>query len=74
MKRKLKRNKQITRSTKVEYQGLHFASKLEMHMYKLLRQAKIPVEYEGKTFSLVEGFDFTNASYEKTRVKKILAR
>jgi hypothetical protein len=32
-------------------------------MYKLLKQAKIPVEYEGKTFSLVEGFDFTNASY-----------
>lgn len=72
MKRKLKRNKQITRSTKVQYQGLNFASKLEMHMYKLLKQAKIPVEYEGKTFSLVEGFDFTNASYEKTRVKKYL--
>ena len=41
-------------------------------MYKLLKQAKIPVKYEGKTFSLVEGFDFTNASYEKTRVKKYL--
>tara|TARA_B100000902_G_scaffold57801_1_gene64816 strand:+ start:32914 stop:33369 length:456 start_codon:yes stop_codon:yes gene_type:complete len=72
MRRKVKRNKQITRSTKVQYQGLNFASKLEMHMYKLLKQAKIPVEYEGKTFSLVEGFDFTNASYEKTRVKKFL--
>jgi len=72
MKKKFKRNKQITRSTKVQYQGLNFASKLEMHMYKLLKQAKIPVEYEGKTFSLVEGFDFTNASYEKTRVKKYL--
>ena len=72
MKKKFKRNKQITRSTKVQYQGLNFASKLEMHMYKLLKQAKIPVKYEGKTFSLVEGFDFTNASYEKTRVKKYL--
>ena len=72
MRRKVKRNKQITRSTKVQYQGLNFASKLEMHMYKLLKQAMIPVEYERKTFSLVEGFDFTNASYEKTRVKKFL--
>lgn len=41
-------------------------------MYKLLQKAKIPVQYEGKTFSLVNGFDFTNASYEKTRLKKYL--
>ena len=71
-RKKINRRKQITRSTKVEYQGLNFASKLEMHMYKLLQKAKIPVQYEGKTFSLVNGFDFTNASYEKTRLKKYL--
>lgn len=72
MKRKKHKNRQITRSTKVEYKGVQFASKLEAHMYKLLCQAKIPVSYEGKTFSLVDGFSFTNASYEKTRVKKYL--
>lgn len=71
MKKKQKK-RQITRSTKVSYQGLDFASKLEMHMYKLLKKAKIPVDYEGKTYTLVEGFNFSNASYEKTRVKKVL--
>tara|TARA_Y100000114_G_C11739646_1_gene318190 strand:- start:593 stop:955 length:363 start_codon:yes stop_codon:yes gene_type:complete len=41
-------------------------------MYKSLEKAKIKTLYEGKTFSLVEGFTFDNASYEKTRVKKYL--
>tara|TARA_B100001939_G_scaffold45116_1_gene34777 strand:- start:6316 stop:6678 length:363 start_codon:yes stop_codon:yes gene_type:complete len=41
-------------------------------MYKELEKAKIKTLYEGKTFSLVDGFNFENASYEKTRVKKHL--
>ncbi len=72
MRRKKLKNRQITRSQKVKYKGVQFASKLEAYMYKLLCKEKIPVNYEGKTFSLVDGFSFTNASYEKTRVKKYL--
>jgi len=71
MRRKLK-SRQITRSTKVKYKGVQFASKLEMHMYKLLCQEKIAVDYEGKTYEIVEGFDFEAASYEKTKTRKEL--
>ena len=70
--RRKRKSKQITRSTKVTYKGHMFASKLELHMYKSLEQEKIKVLYEGKTFSLVDGFGFENASYEKTPTKKYL--
>ena len=71
MRRKLK-NRQITRSSKVNYKGIQFASKLEMHMYKLLCKEKIAVDYEGKTYEIVKGFDFEVASYEKTKTRKEL--
>ena len=72
MRRRKSKNRQITRSTKVSYKQHKFASKLELYMYKELEKAKIKTLYEGKTFSLVDGFSFENASYEKTRVKKHL--
>lgn len=72
MRRRKSKNRQITRSTKVSYKQYKFASKLELYMYKELEKAKIKTLYEGKTFSLVDGFNFENASYEKTRVKKHL--
>jgi len=72
MRRYSKKKKQITRSNKVEEDGIKFASKLELHMYRLLRKNKIPSEYEGKTFTVVDGFDFQASSFEKTASKKIL--
>ena len=35
------------RAKKVEYDGIKFASGLEKYMYKALKEAKIPNEYEG---------------------------
>lgn len=70
--RRKKTKRQITRSTKVKYKGIEFASKLEMHMYKLLCQEKIKVDYEGTTFTLVPGFKFESSTYEKTKARKEL--
>ena len=70
--RRRKRSRQITRSTKVTYKQHKFASKLELYMYKALEKQKIKVLYEGKTFEVVSGFDFSMSSYEKTKGKKIL--
>ena len=53
--RRRSKKKQITRSTKVEQDGIQFASKLELHMYRLLKKNKIPNIYEGKLTPLWMG-------------------
>lgn len=70
--RKRTKNKMITRSTKVEQDGIKFASKLELHMYRLLKKNKIPADYEGNTYTIVDGFDFNMSTFEKTPKKKVL--
>ena len=65
MKRKIKRRKGPVRSKKVTYDGLTFASGLEKYMYQALKKAKIKAKYEGRTYTLVEGFDFESSSYER---------
>lgn len=71
-RRKTTKRRQITRSTKVKEDGIEFASKLELHMYRLLKKAKIQNEYEGKTFTIINGCNFPMASFEKTKSKKVL--
>jgi len=67
-----KGGKKITRSTKVKEDGIEFASKLELYMYRALKKAKIKNKYEGKTFTIINSCDFPMPSYEKTKSKKIL--
>lgn len=52
-------------SKKITYDGINFASGLERYMYMALKKAKIKAEYEGEQFTLVDGFDFPNESYER---------
>ena len=72
MRRRNKKRRQITRSTKVKEDGIEFASKLELYMYKALKKANIKNDYEGKTFTIINSCNFPMASYEKTKSKKIL--
>ena len=65
MKRKIKRKKGPVRSKKVTYDGVTFASGLEKYMYQALKKAKIKAEYEGRSYTLIEGFDFESSSYER---------
>ena len=67
-----RKGKQITRSRKVVEDGVSFASKLELYMYRALKKAKIPFVYEGQTYVIVDGFFSENISYEKTRAQKEL--
>ena len=53
------------RSKKVMCDGITFASGLEKYMYQALKKAKIKANYEGKTYTLIEGFDFESSSYER---------
>ena len=53
------------RSKKVVCDGITFASGLERYMYQSLKKAKIKADYEGKTFVLIDGFEFETSSYER---------
>ena len=63
--KKRSKKKGPVRAKKVSYDGIDFASGLEKFMYKALKDANIEAEYEGKTFVLVEGFQFDNEAYER---------
>ena len=60
-----RRKKGPVQAKKVKYDGINFASGLERYMYMALKKAKIKAEYEGNTYTLLEGFDFTSESYER---------
>ena len=70
--RRFKKGKQITRSTKVKIDGIQFQSKLESHMYLLLKANKIDNGYESTKFTIIDGFFADFCSYEKTPTKKYL--
>jgi len=63
--KKYKRKKGPVRSKKATFDGITFASGLEVYMYKALKKAKIKAEYEGKTYVLQESFAFEVDSYER---------
>ena len=63
--RKKTKKRGPVRSKKVVHDGITFASGLEKYMYLALKKAKIKAEYEGETFTLIDGFEFETISYEK---------
>ena len=62
---KRRRKKGPVVSKKVNYDGIKFASGLELYMYKALKKASIRAKYEGETFVLINGFHFENKVYER---------
>ena len=65
MKKRYKRKKGPVNSKKITVDGITFASGLEKYMYQALKDAKIKAQYEGKTFVVLEGFEFPNISIER---------
>ena len=57
-KKNYKRKRGPVQAKKVTYDGIKFASGLERYMYQALKKAKIKAIYEGKTFEIVNGFEF----------------
>ena len=72
MNRYKKKNRQITRHKKTKIDGIQFQSKLESHMYLLLKAHKIKAGYESHKFTIIDGFELPFSSYEKTPKKKYL--
>ena len=64
-RRTYKRKRGPVVSKKVSYDGINFASGLELYMYMGLKKAKIKAKYEGETFVLLNGFHFENEVYER---------
>ena len=64
MRKRRKKNGPV-RSKKVVFDGITFASGLERYMYQALKKAKIKADYEGRTYTLIDGFNFDNESYER---------
>ena len=64
MRRKFSKRGPV-RSKKVMHDGITFASGLEKYMYIVLKKARIKVEYEGETFTLIDGFEFDSKSHER---------
>ena len=73
MQYKRRKGKKITKAKKHTEDGITFASGLELYCYRQLNKAKIPHEYEGKTFELVEKFKFEGLLMDKgtTKGKKV---
>ena len=65
MRRKRSKKRGPVVAKKCSYDGVNFASNLEMYMYKALKNAGIENTYEGETFVLQEGFMFENESIER---------
>ena len=63
--KKIKRKKGPVTSKVVSYDGIAFKSGLEKYMYKALKEAGIPAEYEKHTFELLPSFTFKNDCIER---------
>ena len=63
--RKRHKKRGPVRSKKVVCDGIAFASGLEKYMYLALKKARIKADYEGETFTLIDGFEFETTSYER---------
>jgi len=68
---KRRKGKKTIQSSRSKFDGIQFASQLEVFMYKALKEANIDFEYESEVFQLVEGFHFGNSSFERTATKPL---
>lgn len=51
-------NKKVKNATKVEINGIKFRSKLEAYLYKKLKEANIPADYELHRYELLPSFEY----------------
>jgi len=71
MRYKRKKGAKTIQSKKGMYDGIQFASQLEIYMYKQLKANNIEFGYETEKFVLIESFHFVNSSFERTAKKPI---
>tara|TARA_R110002126_G_scaffold184637_2_gene333062 strand:+ start:39 stop:479 length:441 start_codon:yes stop_codon:yes gene_type:complete len=74
MRYKRKVGKKTIQSKKGVYDGIQFASQLEVYMYKILKDSNIDFGYESERFDILDGFHSANVSYERTAKKDFIDR
>lgn len=65
-------NKKVKNATVIDFNGIHFKSKLELAFYKILTQAGFEPQYEQKTYLLWEGCKPTIPFYTRDKKTKLL--
>ena len=68
----LSNNRKIRNATPLEYNGITFKSKLEVMIYKTLKEEGFPVQYEPEKISIWEGFKPTVPFYDKDNMSRLL--
>lgn len=63
--KKASKKKGPVRSKKQSYDGITFASGLELYMWKALKKADIKAEYESEKFELADAFVLKNECWER---------
>ena len=53
-------------ATKVKYDNILFASKLEVYCYKRLKEEGLFKHYEYEKFTIIDSFTLSNRSYERS--------
>lgn len=66
--------KKQVNSKKGFYDGIKFASQLEINCYKLLQEAGIDFEYEGEVFDLMDSFHLENVLFVRSGMKPLQDR
>lgn len=62
--RRRRKGKRVN-SKKVEQDGIKFSSGLEKYTYLALKKEKLFEQYEGETFTIIEGFTYGQSSFER---------
>jgi hypothetical protein len=57
-------NKKVRNAKKINFNGIQFQSRLELHCYKRLIEAGLEFEYEPESFELIPKFEYDNDCYE----------
>tara|TARA_R100001463_G_scaffold25650_2_gene60611 strand:- start:489 stop:932 length:444 start_codon:yes stop_codon:yes gene_type:complete len=68
-RRSSKGRSKVKNAKKSTYKGLDFKSNLELHCYKKLEEAKVPVKYEEITYTIFPATVYPQACYEGTAKK-----
>ena len=74
MRYKRKTGKKTIQSKRGWYDGIKFASQLEVYMYKIMQDAGVEFGYETERFDIIDPFYSGNISYERTATKDFINR
>ena len=65
-KHRYNKRSKVKNAKKSTYKGHEFKSNLELHCYKKLEEAKVPIKYEEQTFTIFPATIYPQACYEGT--------